>query len=194
MAHTTQLYSLLASLPALSMQEKPALTSAAFLEAAEAFVQGKDLEDLRALSLIPAENASFSKGSFAADYTAWEMALRSAILRLRTAKRKEALPESGRHELSFECDAESAAQRAYAAADPLEREKILDQARWTKTEELTVRSIYDLNSLGAYRIRLQIAEKWAARKAGDPAANMDAAAERLTGGTAQTENQETSTY
>ena len=47
MAHTTQLYSLLASLPALSMQEKPALTSAAFLEAAEAFVQGKDLEDLR---------------------------------------------------------------------------------------------------------------------------------------------------
>lgn len=182
MAHTTQLYSLLASLPALSMLEKPAITSAAFLEAAEAFVQGKDLEDLRALSLVPAENANFSKDSFCAQYTAWEMALRSAILRLRTAKRKEALPENGKHELTFECDSESAAQRAYAAADPLEREKLLDQARWLKTEELTVRSIYDLNSLGAYYIRLQIAEKWAARKAGDPAANMDAAAEKLTGG------------
>ncbi len=189
MAHTTQLYSLLASLPALSMLEKPAITSAAFLETAEAFVQGKDLEDLRALSLIPAEGTAFRRGSFAANYTAWELALRSAILRLRTAKRKEPLPDTGKHKLSFECDAESAAQRAYAAADPLEREKILDQARWIKTEELTVRSIYDLNTLGAYRIRLQIAEKWAERKAGDPAANMDLAAERLTGGTEQTENQ-----
>ena len=161
MAHTTQLYSLLASLPALSMQEKPALTSAAFLEAAEAFVQGKDLEDLRALSLIPAEENTFRKGSFAADYTAWEMALRSAILRLRTAKRKEALPESGKHELSFECDAESAAQRAYAAADPLEREKILDNARWSFLDEMELDHYADLDALSIYYRKLLILEKWA---------------------------------
>ena len=181
MAKTTQLYSLLSSLPALSMLEKPGISSSGFLDAAATFVRGKDLENLQALSLIPAGDTPFPANSFAARYTAWEMALRSAILRIRTAKRKNMQPENSKHELTFECDAESAAVRAYAAADPLEREKLLDQARWNKTEELTIRNIYDLDCVGAYYIRLQIAEKWAARKAGDPVANLDAAAARLTG-------------
>lgn len=188
MAKTTQLYSLLASLPTLSMLEKPAISSDAFLEAAAAFVQGKDLEDLKALSLVPADENAFEKDSFAAAYTRWEKALRSAILRLRTAKRKDLTADNCKHELTFECDAESAAVRAYAATDPLEREKVLDQARWLKTEELTVRNIFDLGTLGAYFIRLQIAEKWAARNAGDPVANLDAAAGRLTGSNRENQN------
>ncbi len=179
MALFSQLFSLISSLPALKMQEKPAVTSAEFLASASAFVKAKEMEMLSALSIVPADDAVFPEKSFCGKYTEWEKALRTSILRLRTAKRSDAAEQLARHENVFVCDADSAAARAYAAADPLEREKLLDAARWNKTEELTVNHIFDFDTLCAYYIRLQIAEKWNSRTQGDAEKNLDSAAQKL---------------
>ncbi len=179
MALFSQLFSLIASLPPLKMQEKPAITSAEFLASAAAFVKGKDMEMLSALSITPDDAAAFPQNSFCAKYTEWEKALRTSILRIRTAKRSDAAEQMAKRENVFACDADYTAARAYAAADPMEREKLLDAARWSKTEELTVRHIFDLDILCAYYIRLQIAEKWARRAQGNAGENLDAAAQKL---------------
>jgi len=173
------LYALIASLPFLRMQEKPAVSYGDFLESAAAFVEGQDLEELTALTLIPAkEQPCFRDGSFAAKYTAWENALRQSILRLRTAKFHLENTASAPRDAQFECDADSVAVRAYAA-DPLERERILDAARWDKAEELSSGHVFDLDVVEAFAVKLQIAEKWAKRAAGDPAKNLDSAAAML---------------
>lgn len=174
------LFALIASLPFLRMREKPLLSHAGFLESAAVFIHGRDFDELAALSLTPADGGpSFRKGSFAAKYTAWEYALRQSIRRLRTAKFHLESSMSVRREPAYESDADAAAVRAYAAADPLERERILDAARWDKAEELTVGHTFDLDAVEAYAVKLQIAEKWAKRSAGDPDKNLDSSAAAL---------------
>lgn len=182
MSHTTQLLSLIASLPSLKMREKPSVSREKFLEDAAAWLSPADMKDLAALSTLPDETTAFPKNSFAAKYTRWETALRHSIVRLRLAqKHKDPArhnPPPGRINV-FEPDADSAAVRAFSAPDPLEREKLLDQARWEKTEELTVRHLFDLDLLQAYFIRLQIAEKWAVRDDAAATKNLDAAAQSV---------------
>ena len=77
----------------------------------------------------------------------------------------------------LDCDADAAAVRAYSAADPLERERLLDAARWEKASELTLLHQFDLDVLCAYYLQLQLAEKWARRAAGNAAVNLDEAAD-----------------
>ena len=60
--------------------------------------------------------------------------------------------------------------------NPLEREKLLDLARWRKLEELEQGHLFDFDSLGAYRCKLLIAEKWQKRASGIPSENLDRAA------------------
>lgn len=176
MAYISQLYSLISSLPALKMSETPSISSQEFLENASTFMTDKDLAVLAAVSLLPVEDKTFPADSFSGKFQAWEMALRHSILRLRTAKRKEMLSVTSR-ETVFDCDADATAVRAYSAADPLERERILDTARWEKASELTLLHQFDLDVLCAYYLQLQLAEKWARRASGDAAVNLDKAAD-----------------
>lgn len=182
MAHTTQLFSLISSLPALQIFEAPAIDRGDFLLAAQAFLAPDDLAELAELSIAPDTRKTFRSESFAAKYSTWETAFRHSILKLQLAKHKNAEAQNAppfRRDTTFECDADAAAAHAFSAADPLEREKLLDRARWDKTEELTVNHFFDLDRIQAYFIRLQIAEKWGRRASGDAAANFDAAAEAV---------------
>ncbi len=171
-----QLFSLISSLPMLNMQEKPQITAEGFLDAAAVWLQGNELAELKELSLSPKTENHFRAGSFAAVYSAWELALRHSILRLRIQKNRYTDVPAADIPV-FECDADAVAIRAYGAGDPLEREYILDRARWEKTEELTVGQTFGTDPLQAYFIRLQIAWKWAKRSMGNPEKNLDAAAE-----------------
>lgn len=176
MAYFSQLYSLISSLPALKMTEDPSISSQEFLDNASTFMTDGELAVLSAVSLLPQEDKVFPENSFSGKYQAWEKALRHSILRLRTAKRKEMLSGVQR-ETVFDCDADATAVRAYSAADPLERERLLDAARWEKASELTLLHQFDLDVLCAYYLQLQLAEKWARRAAGNAAVNLDKAAD-----------------
>ncbi len=171
-----QLYSLISSLPYLcDYTNVPLITRADFLNACGTYLDNADLETLTKLTLIPDPDAKFPAGSLAEKYTRWETALRHSITRLRLVRHRGLTDAGAAREVTFETDAEAAAAQAFASGDPMEREKILDSARWAKLDEWTVGHQFDMDALYAYAIRLQIAEKWSARSADDAEGNLSSA-------------------
>lgn len=156
-----QYFALKASLPFLNFGDKPVLSRNRFLEYCEAFLGEKELSFLRNLSLAAPEKLP-ENGSSEAEFLRYETALRNALLLMRAKAR------GGKGELLLrEGDGKSAPEEAadviarlQASADPLEREKILDMARWARLEELEFSHLADLDALGIYCRKLLILEKW----------------------------------
>ena len=184
-----ELFSLLSSLPELTLFEQPGITREKFLYFCSSYFHGKRMELLRNLSLLPEPEGSavsgilrsFSKNSLPCAYSRWEAALRTSLAKIRAAR----VPGRGsldHADSGYETDADSAARRAYAAPDPLERERILDRARWEKLDELARAGhshAFNFDSVCAYSLKLQIAEKWTMRKEAGAADNLDRAADAV---------------
>ena len=80
---------------------------------------------------------------------------------------------------AYETDADRSVREAFAAGNPLEREKMLDFARWQKIEELEFGNRFNFNVLCAYKLKLELLLKWKARDAGQSQKNLDLAAEEV---------------
>lgn len=191
-----ELFSLISSLPALRLFEPPAISSEEFMDLCASRFRGFELELLRSLSLLPGEKLSglirrCPEKSLPRRYAAWESALRNSLAGLRASKWKHGEPGASRRlEGGYETDADFCAKQAAAVPDPLERERILDQARWRKLEELERAfsiHMFSFDAVCAYRLKLLIAEKWTARKAADAPAHLDRAASAVQNSEKQTE-------
>ena len=187
--------SLVASLPLVRMTEAPQMSYAKFISDCTGQIDAKNLELLKKLSPVPglppgrkaAESAAddpgaleefiaeFPKKSLAREYLLFESALRHSAMKLRAAKLGSAFATPRPGYTLFDSEADRAVRTAFSAPNPVERERILDTARWNKLDELEVRNLsrFNFDTLCAYAIRLQIAGKWAARTAGDSAAGLD---------------------
>lgn len=182
-----ELFSLLSSLPQLTLFDQPGITHERFLYFCSSYFHGKRMELLKSLSLRPDDPdpqkilRRFPAGSVPRTYSNWETALRGSLAKLRAAK-YPGLGTFDRPDAGYETDADSAARRAYAAPDPLERERILDRARWEKLDELARAGhshAFNFDSVCAYSLKLQIAEKWTKRKEAGAADNLDRAADTV---------------
>lgn len=187
--------SLVSSLPLLKMTEAPLVSYGKFMSDCEGMLDAKHMDLLRRFSLVPGvlpgqkpqdaatddPNAletflgKFPKGSLAQEYLRFETALRHSAMKIRAAKLGAAfaVPKAGH--IFFDSEAERAVRIAFAAPNPVERERLLDTARWAKLDELEVKNLtrFNFDTLCAYSIRIQIAEKWAARAAGNSAEGLD---------------------
>ena len=187
--------SLVSSLPLLRMTEAPLVSYGKFMSDCEGLLDEKRLGMLRRFSLVPglrpgqkpqdaatddpdaleAFIGEFPKGSLAREYLLFESALRHSAMKLRAAKlgASFAAPKPGH--TFFDPEADRMVRAAFAAPNPVERERILDSARWDKLDELEVknRTRFNFDTVCAYSIRIQIAEKWAARSAGNSAEGLD---------------------
>ena len=187
--------SLVSSLPLLRMTEAPLVSYGKFMSDCEGLLDGKHLDMLRRFSLVPGlrpgekpQDAAtddpgaleafieeFPKGSLAREYLRFESALRHGAMKLRAARLGAAfaLPKPGH--IFFAPEADRMVRAAFAAPNPVERERILDTARWAKLDELEEknRTRFNFDTVCAYSIRIQIAEKWAARSAGNSAEGLD---------------------
>ena len=184
-----ELFSLLASLPELTLFEQPGITHEKFLFFCSSYFHGKRLELLEKLSLRPDPDdpeiremlRPFPEHSVPRAFSRWEAALRNSLAKIRSAKN----PGRGSAErlgAGYETDADTAARQAYAAPDPLERERILDRARWEKLSELARTGhshAFTFDTVCAYSLKLRIAEKWTARKEAEAASHLDRAAEAV---------------
>lgn len=184
-----ELFSLLSSLPQLTLFEQPGITHEKFLYFCSSYFHGKRMDLLKNLTLRPVSEEpdtsellrGFSAGSLPRAYSRWEAALRNSLAKIRAAK----FPGRGSAErlgAGYETDADSAARRAYSAPDPLERERILDRARWEKLDELARTGhshAFNFDSVCAYGLKLLIAEKWTERKDAEASVNLDRAADAV---------------
>ena len=187
--------SLVASLPLVKMTEPPQMSYGKFISDCTGQIDAKHLELLKKLSPVPgvppgekpeasaaddpgaleAFIAEFPKKSLAREYLLFESALRHSAMKLRAAKLGSAFATPKPGYTLFDSEADRAVRTAFSAPNPVERERILDTARWNMLDELEVRNLsrFNFDTLCAYAIRLQIAGKWAARTAGDSAAGLD---------------------
>ena len=187
--------SLVSSLPLLKMTEAPLVSRGKFMSDCSGMLDEKHLALLREFSLVPglrpgqkpqdgAQDApeaieefigKFPKGSLAREYLVFETALRHSAMKIRAAKLGAAFAAPKPGHTFFDPEADRMVRAAFAAPNPVERERILDAARWNKLDELEVRNRtrFNFDTICAYSIRIQIAEKWAARSEGNSAEGLD---------------------
>lgn len=196
-------YSLVSSLPFLRMTDKPALSYEKFMESCGQFIHGREFQQLKQFSLIPGfrpEDADsgehtapaellkqFKRGSLAERYTHFEIALRHSMMKLRASRLGKNFVTANPDEIVSDSEADQVIHAAFAAPNPLERERILDIARWLKLDELEAKNTtrFNLDTVCAYSIRIQIAEKWVLRQAGPAERNLSAVAAQVSNGTSE---------
>ena len=165
-------YALISSLPMLTLDGDSGMTMKYFLSSCESSLPEKKYNILEKLELIP-DPTEIESCSFTERYGAWENALRNAIVRVRANKLDRDPADYLKEKDSFELDAERAVAAAWAVTNPLERERILDQARWNKIEELAGGDTFSFEQLCAYKLKLILQRKWIERAADRAARNLD---------------------
>ena len=166
------LYALIASLPYLKRDDAPSISAEDLDSSAESFLNAKQFAEFKKLSLTAAPS-DFPKNGLAARYLEWETALRNSIAKARAARLNLDASAYLHADGVYETDADRAVREAFAAENPLEREKLLDNARW---DELEGGQLFSYGALCIYKLKLELLLKWKARKAELSQRNLDLAA------------------
>jgi hypothetical protein len=122
------------------------------------FLPEKDAHYIASCSFPPDRSAKFPAGSAAAEFQAFEFALRGEIALLRLAKRP--VEDAGKYSLPPETGSvpglrESVANAA-AAPDPWERELRVDQIRWRMLDAIERGNGFSREAAACYRLKLAI--------------------------------------
>ncbi|MBR2508494.1 MAG: DUF2764 family protein [Lentisphaeria bacterium] len=152
-------YYFISTLPMLDFQ-RPAFDGGvrAFDEMCGSSLAPEDAEFLLSVTLDnpPAEKIASRVHS---QFILWDTNLRNAIA-------NAAMPNGNarkylQKEEDFFSGIDYIVQNAAAKDDPLERDRMIDQARFEKIEELSALNNFDIEFLAAYRMKLLIIEKYA---------------------------------
>ena len=162
MLSNKQYFALKASLPYLKFGETPFLSREKFMEYCEVFLSKKELEYLQKISLQESGEKP-AAGSTGAKFSSFETALRNALVTFRAKKKGRKADHFLRENPGSEAerDMSNLINLLQNASDALEREKILDNARWSFLDEMELDHYADLDALSIYYRKLLILEKWA---------------------------------
>ncbi len=150
----------IATLPHLLPAEPPAVTVAWFLERAQANLRDPDWDLLTAL----VEDRPHRHGLVQA-WRRHETQLRNAVARHRAARAEtDPAPWLREHE-GYDVSLERGVAQAFQAADPLQRERLLDGLRWRRAEELAGYDPFAVDVVLIYFLKLRIAERASQRDA-----------------------------
>ena len=157
-------YYLVSSLPMLDKYTEPSMSSDEFVESCEEWLSSGDMAQVSAMSLIPVGGRVLEHGTAAAMWNEWETSLRNKLARARGGKLNREVESDLHDETDCFPEVERVIQEVSAAHNPLEAEKILDDMRWTKLEEIEATHGFDVYTLCAYKLKLQLCEKWMPRE------------------------------
>lgn len=199
-------FALKASLPMLRFDEAPPISSERFLELCSAFLDPERMSFLSALKLdgrevprLETAPVKMSPPTISDDnpeieavlcYTRWEICLRNTLAQLRVGK-LSVDPEPYLVKFPpYDSTASATASEVFSSpGDPMEKERMLNAARWRLLEGMEWDHSFNFDGLCIYRIKLLILEKIAARKSSDAAGNLDKAAEAAERSVQSTDNQ-----
>lgn len=173
-----QYYALKASLPMLLFDGALPITAERFFECCKVFLSEEDLEFLRNLSLCPEEVPSYPDAESMASYARWEITLRNTLAELRGAKLSLDV-SSYIHPLEEEEFAAVTAGRNIFSmqADPLEKDRALDRARWEYLDSMEFEHAFDFDSLCIYYCKMLIRSKWLSRQKDQALQNLEKASD-----------------
>ncbi len=154
-------YYLIASLPALRWGSAPPMTVRNFIERCTENLSAKERQILEDLSLCP-EDEAHETSTVAGKWTDWETFLRNRLAAARAKAKGGAGERRPRGEKGFHSDAERTAQGAFSSANPIEKERMLDLARWKALEDFAAPHQFDFDVLAAYKLKLELLWRHAA--------------------------------
>jgi len=149
----------------LHFGQKAPLTFGKFLDTCRAMLAEPEV---RILEAIRTDGALKINQPTLERWRTFDAALRNELVKIRSARRKadslKYLRPAG------ECADSSLSQSAMNAhrAPMMEGEKLLDQERWRKLEELALGHYFDLDVLITYAHKLLILEKWDRVRSANP--------------------------
>ncbi len=151
-------YYLISSLPALELEKEPHIDSEQFLDMAARELPESSCQKLARIKLVP---GWLSSCQVEAQWQEWETYLRNLLVWRRC---HHSGCESAHHWIRPETEVFPTIIRtvdeAVSEETPLAREKILDQLRWSRLDDLQTGHYFDFETLAIYRLRLLLAEKW----------------------------------
>jgi hypothetical protein len=151
-------YYFAATLPSLQLGAPPPMGTGEFLERCKRHLGSGDYAVVEAalLGSAPEGPPAVTEGSsLLTRYYAWERSLRNELVRLR-ARRLERAPEPWLRPATRDDAAPRVAQLVFQAGSPLEAEILLERQRWDAIEGMKALHFFDLESIVAYRLELQI--------------------------------------
>lgn len=158
-------YYFAATLPALQFGASLPLSSGEFLRRARRHLSRADYKAIEGALLGPSPDEECFTGTsvLLARHNAWERALRNALAALRAGRLGRPAEAYLRPALPIDealaANASDTAQAAFKAASPLEGELAIERARWSFLDRECPFQTFDLESLVAYRLELQILER-----------------------------------
>ena len=156
-------YYLVASLPSLQLSAEPPMTIEEFRARAHEQLTASDLRELNALLLGSGSSASEGSSAFGRAFVRREAALLHAVA-LRRAERRARDAESLRAAgVDVDMSMQAGVNDAFAAADPLERERRIDAMRWRWLEEQQERDPFAPTAVFSYALRLLLLHRWSER-------------------------------
>ena len=169
---------LISSLPVLNFAGRSPFSLQEFLVRCKNLIPGEEFEILsRALSqeavISPAAQNPVLK-----QWIIFEVALRNELVKARAARKKIDPAKYLRQPDDPQAQISHVAMAAYRSSSILEAEKILDEARWGRLEELSLGHYFDFDYLLIYGLKLTILERWEKIQKADKQALLTAAVEQ----------------
>jgi hypothetical protein len=151
-------YYLVASLPPLSLGEKPPWTPAEFLFHCQGALTP---EQWLELSLVLEGRTQEAESAFASWWHGVDTQIRNQLVRLRAARLQVEGRTYVRMHGGFDVAVSQSVADAMAHSNPLERELALDRCRWAALNERILTDPFGFETVLAYGIRLRLLERWA---------------------------------
>ncbi len=167
-------YYLVASLPSQQLFAEPPMTPEAL---AALCVEQLSAADLRELDAVLAARGS---SAFGARHAGYERELRSCIAQVRAERRRRDAAELAME--TGDLGLQQSVRDAFAAKDPMERERRLDAMRWRWLEQEAERDAFAPAAVFSYALRLAIGQVWSRRTADAGRKELSAQRERMLSG------------
>jgi len=152
-----QYYYVIASLPDLSLNEKPPIRKDDFLSVCERYLKTDDFEMLRSIDLLEVEYGKVPL-DIIRRFFSWEREVRNALVKLRAERLGLDSDDFIRGDISDHSTGYFA-EEAFNADSPLIAEDILNKSRWKYLDELEFGHYFDIEILVVFFIKLQILER-----------------------------------
>lgn len=149
---------LISSLPHLEM-ERPPLSEEEFLAQCEAQMSDRDLQHLTQLLVHPLPPVAATH-PFSRAWRNHEVQLRNAIVRMRGTRKHTDPGRYLRTHEGFLAWMEADLESILNQKAPLERERALDQVRWSVLDDLQGVDPFSFRIVLAYALKRRIAERW----------------------------------
>lgn len=155
----TSYYYFTASLPALTFDAAPPMSSDQFLADSAAWISHGEHAVLCALA---AGEPGYAMHPAGRQWLAWDNGFRNAVTVARAARLKRDFQQYQRGTGIADAYTRAAVQELIKGDDPLGMERGIDRLRWKYLDELAAVHYFDFHVIFSYFLKLKILERWAA--------------------------------